>query len=161
MLAFALIYFQKWLILKSCKSPGWVNEEWQEEVQQKLQELLVNLCSLSDHLNQPPLLLPAKLYLSCNSESCQQRDAKLLCLGYQNGSIALSNIHVENSKVLVQAQFGKNAGSDILDSPKAEENNNIYAIQYTLLPPLKGAWSLWEHCYSHTGTMALGHLEDD
>lgn len=29
MLAFALIYFQNWLILKSCKLPGWVNEEWQ------------------------------------------------------------------------------------------------------------------------------------
>lgn len=30
MLSFAFIYFQNWLILKSCKSPGWVNEEWQE-----------------------------------------------------------------------------------------------------------------------------------
>lgn len=133
-----------------------------EEVQQKLQELSVNLCSLPDHLNQLPLLLPAKRYLSCSSESCQHRVVKLLCLGYQNGSIVLSRVCVEkNPEVLVQAQFGKNAGSDILDSPRAEENNNMYAIQYTLLPPLKGTWSLWEHCYSHTGTMALDHLEDD
>ena len=50
----------------------------------------------------------------------------------------------------------KEFGVDILDSPKVEENDDVYAIQYTLLPPPKEAWSLGERCCSHTGIRSFG-----